>query len=429
MAALHFGGKVQQVAERGVGGGKGMAMHRQRPAFVVAPGREVGGRHQRHVAAAAVGLGLLRIVEAGHAVAGNAAQQKRIVVVLAAQPAIAVHRLRQVDFVAAAAEGGGLVQRLQERAFVQRRLGFDQGTVDPAQRRMVRVGEGIAGRNPNQIVRIAAHAHRFDGVARHAADAGLGGGIAYIVEVRVVETAAEQRRRVVTAGAEARCLHMAVPGQHLGAGLAHGERVCGIVERGEAVGAVLPPGMGIGMAAGALGVPQQVFRRDVAAGRRAGQGWREGRRRRWRCLRRGPVEARCAKRQRQAADASANAPADGAARQPVQHEQPSRQQRRGHMGPVRGGARQRVPQFHHRQAAGEGDAGTQQHDHGGEQAKAKPHSQPIRPAEGAAQVQRPVHQRRQHDDEPQCQMRQEHHLIGGILQILAEPPLPGADGA
>ena len=61
---------------------------------------------QRHVAAVAVGLGLRRVVEAGDAVPGDAAQQKRVVVVLPAQPLVVVQLLRQVHLVAGAAELG-----------------------------------------------------------------------------------------------------------------------------------------------------------------------------------------------------------------------------------------------------------------------------------------------------------------------------------
>ena len=90
---------------------------------------------QRHVADRAVLLGLRRVVEAPRAVAGDAAEQVRVVVVLAAQELLVVVQLdRQADLVAGRAELGGLVERLEERLLVEVRLGLDQLVVDPLQR-------------------------------------------------------------------------------------------------------------------------------------------------------------------------------------------------------------------------------------------------------------------------------------------------------
>ena len=60
------------------------------------------------------------------------------------------------------------------------------------------------------------------------------------VEVRVVERAAEERHRIVAAGAPARGLHVAVALQRHLAGLLHAEQVGRVVERAEVVRAVEP---------------------------------------------------------------------------------------------------------------------------------------------------------------------------------------------
>ena len=99
------------------------------------------------------------IVEAGDAMAGDTAQEKRVVVVLAAQPAVIVQGYGQVHLVAGAAELRALVQRFQERPLVQRGLGLDQELVDPAQGRAVRHREWVPFRLPDHVIRIAPDAH------------------------------------------------------------------------------------------------------------------------------------------------------------------------------------------------------------------------------------------------------------------------------
>ena len=131
-------GKPEQVRERGVGGGEQVIVHGQRATRVVALRGEILGLLERHVATVAVLLRFGRIVEAGHAVAGDAAQEKRVVVVLAAQPLVVVQRHRQVHLVAGAAELRGLVQGLQEGALVQRRFRLDEKAVKPVSDGMLR---------------------------------------------------------------------------------------------------------------------------------------------------------------------------------------------------------------------------------------------------------------------------------------------------
>ena len=139
---------------------------------------------------------------------------------------------------------------------------------------MLGEGERIALRGGEGVVRVAAHAHRGDGVAGDAADADVRGGVGAFVEPGIVEAAAEQRRRVVAAGADAGRGEVAVAFEQLAPGVAHGERVRRIVEGGEAVGAVPPAGVGVGMAVGAVLLAQQMLHDVVADG--AGEGRRVG---------------------------------------------------------------------------------------------------------------------------------------------------------
>ena len=423
---VDFGRKPQQVAKRRVRRWKAVVVDAERAGRVEAPRREIVRGQQRHVAAVAVRLRFVRVVEARHAMPGHAAQQERIVVVLAAQPAVLVERFRQVDLVAGAAELGLPMQRLQERTLVQRRLRLDEHAVDPAQRRMLGGGERIALRDADHVVGVAAPTDRFDGVASHAADAGVGAGVVLVVELGVVEAAAEERRRVVAASAEPRRFHVAIACQQHLPGLADGERIGRIVEGGETVGAVLPAGMGVRVAAGALVVAHQFVRGNQPPIGGAGE-----RRAEVHCNLGAAFPSRFdqpktsrAQGHRHHGDGAAHPPADGPSGEPMQHEQPSDHERRRHVQPVRDRAHGRIAQFHHRQPAGQRDAGGQQRDHGREQAQPQAHRQPVGAVQGAAQMHDAVHQRRQDDGEAERQMGEEHGLVEGVLQPDAAEPLP-----
>ena len=122
-------------------------------------GAEIARRLERHVAAAAIRLGLRRVVEAARAVPRNAAQQERIVMVLAAEEfLVVVQRQRQVHLVAGRAELGRAVKVLQERLLVERRLGLDELIVDPLQQRVVAERERVVQRLFDRVVGVAARA-------------------------------------------------------------------------------------------------------------------------------------------------------------------------------------------------------------------------------------------------------------------------------
>ena len=95
-------------------------------------------------------------------------------------------------------------------------------------------GEGIVER---LLKRVSAIAHRAvdmgHGMADRAGDAGVGGGVAHIIKLRVVKGAREKRHRVMAAGAPARGLHIPVTLQCYLARLAHAEQIGRVVERTE----------------------------------------------------------------------------------------------------------------------------------------------------------------------------------------------------
>ncbi len=129
-----------------------------------------------------------------------------------------------------------------------------------------------------RVVAVAAGAvHAVDGVAGGAGDAGLRGRVLVGVEVGLREGAGEERHRVVTAGAPAAGVDGAVAGQHHLAGLFHARRIDLVVERAEAVRAREPPGVGVLMAFGAVGVVHQRLGANGATG--GGAGERRGKRR------------------------------------------------------------------------------------------------------------------------------------------------------
>ena len=127
--------------ERRVGGGEDVVVQES---LLVA---ELVGAVVREVAVAA-GLGLGRIVERSHRTARHARVVPAVVVVLAAQPAVAVQGRDEADLVAGRAELGRAHEGLQERLAVERGLHADEQPVDGAQGARVGEGEGVLLRSP-----------------------------------------------------------------------------------------------------------------------------------------------------------------------------------------------------------------------------------------------------------------------------------------
>ena len=167
---------------------------------------EVVRRMKRHVAVGAILLGVIGIIETAGAVPRHAAEQIRIVVILPAEKILVVIEFAgQAHLVAGRAEFGRLVKRLEEGLFVKLGLGLDQLVVDELQHGVGAVGEGILLRLLDRVVGVASHAVDVgDRMAGGASDAGLRGGIIHVVELGIVESPAEERRRIVATGAPPR---------------------------------------------------------------------------------------------------------------------------------------------------------------------------------------------------------------------------------
>ena len=94
MFFIHGRWHIEQVRYRRVGGGKVVTVNRQRACQPVRFCAEVRGRRQRHVAFVTTVDGLIRIIEACDAVTRDTAQQVRVVMILAPQPAVVVKFFR-----------------------------------------------------------------------------------------------------------------------------------------------------------------------------------------------------------------------------------------------------------------------------------------------------------------------------------------------
>ena len=193
--------------------------------------------------------------------------------ILAAQEfLILVQLLWNADLVAGGTKIRRAQKRFQECLFVELRLRLHQLLVEVLQEAVCAVGERIVGRLVDGVVRIAARAVDVrDGMARRAGDAGLRRGIMHVVEVRIVERAAEERHHVVAAGAPARGLYVAIALERHLPRLAHTEQIRLVVERAEVVCAVKPAPVSVFVAFQTVGIHHQRPRGNEIARRGAGQ--------------------------------------------------------------------------------------------------------------------------------------------------------------
>ena len=229
---------------------------------------------QRHVAIRA-GRRLRRIVKRSRALSRHAARLPVVVIVEAAHPAVAVDRDVQVNLVA----GGAILRRLfpheglHEGGLVRFRIQIGEEVVHGADVLILAGGQLVERRIfDGEIAVPHAAAHVDDGVARHAAEAGLRLRRIDLFLDGTVEATIEEHRVIVTARAPlagARSDHVL----HVLDGLP----VELIVERGEVVHGALPLLVDVLMASAAkLGVHEEVRRND-GAGIRLRRRWREGR--------------------------------------------------------------------------------------------------------------------------------------------------------
>ena len=133
---------------------------------------------------------------------GNAAGLPVVILIEAANPAVAVHRNIKMDFVTAGAEFPGLFahERLQEGAAMRLRIHLHHEVVQRAHHRIFAGGEFMQFRIfENEIALAHGAFHVDDAVAHHATEPGLCRRSIFNLANRRIEHSAEEQRRIVTA--------------------------------------------------------------------------------------------------------------------------------------------------------------------------------------------------------------------------------------
>src|SRR4051812_3658488 len=181
----------------------------------------------------AIDLRLFRIIKAPGTVSGDAAQQEGVVMILAPQEVFVLGQLRrQTDFVASRTELRAFVQGLEKGLFVEIRFAFDELLVDELKKAIGAKSKRIMNRLVNGVVSVTPRA--VDVVDRMAGGAGyarLGCGMFFQVEIRIIESAAEEWHDIVTAGAPAGSFHISVAFEANLASFTNAEQVGLVVER------------------------------------------------------------------------------------------------------------------------------------------------------------------------------------------------------
>ncbi len=233
---------------------------------------ELLGGHEREVAVAA-GLRLRRVVERPHGVPGHAGVVPAVVVVLPAHPVVVVQGRKEADLVAGRAELRRPHERLHERLPVQGRLHPDQELVDLVERLVLRERERILLALLDDVAAVPAQVLDLgDRVAGHAGQPLL--RLELVVGERrhrgLAHLAREEDDGVVAARAPLRLLAADAVGHQL-----DGAPVEGVVERREAVGALLPALVAVGVALLAVLVRGELLPVEQALVERLGRGEEE----------------------------------------------------------------------------------------------------------------------------------------------------------
>ena len=434
MSLNHPIGSVKQLGQRRIGRGEQVIVDLQFARVVEELRGEIRRRAEWHMALIAVGFGLGRIIKTRDPVPRDPAEQERIVVVLTPQPFVRVEFRGQMHLVTRSAELGRLVQRFEKRLLVKGGFGLDELAVEPGQQWVLAEGEGIVGRFLDRVVGVAARAVDVrDRMAACAGNTGLrrcirGQIVVRVVEFRVVEGPAEERHRIVTTRTEPRAPHVTVAFEDRLSRPQHAEKIRRVVERAEAMGAVFPPRVDVGMAFEAIAVVVQDAGRDESAGRGPGQRRKEvllaGRGAHAVLSRIARVQP-CHGQGKGAGDRApyqTNTPADASTGQPVKDEQPHRDQWRDHVRPVDDSTHFRIAQLETQPEHVESDqdqAADQQQQTRGEQRVAGADRPSVRPVSGVANVQHAEDHHRQDQDPTQYEVQQEHELVEIILINLA----------
>ena len=203
---------------------------------------EILGSLEWHVTAIAVLLGLGRIVERARPMAGSAAKQIGVVVVLPAlELFVAGHLEGQPHFVTDRAVFRRLHERLEKSFFVELRLGLDQDIIQPLEGLVFARGERIVNRFFHGVGRVANRTVDVrDTVAAGAGDACVRSGMFGEIKVGIIKRPAEEGDDVMASGAPARGLDVAVPSHCHLAGFLNAKEIAGIVKRTEPMRAVKP---------------------------------------------------------------------------------------------------------------------------------------------------------------------------------------------
>ena len=123
------------------------------------------------------------------------------------------------------------MQRLEVSFFVERRLGLDQLTIDPLEKRILAHGKRIQLRLSNHILAISSRTgDRLNGVTDGTCDGGMGCGVVVHVKVGIVKCATEEWNRVMAAGTESGGMDVAIPLQEEITGVFDARQVGRVVE-------------------------------------------------------------------------------------------------------------------------------------------------------------------------------------------------------
>ena len=234
---------------------------------------KITARLQRHVAACAILLRLLRVVESACVVTRHPAQEISVVMILAAEEVLVLrHVVRQADLVARRAEFRRAHDRLEKGLLVKLRLRLHQLVVHVLQHAIGAVGERIVNRFIDRVIGVAhGGIHMRDGMAGCASDARFRRGMMIHIEVGIIKRAAEERHHVMAAGAPARSLHVSIALEGDASRFLHAEQVGRVVERAKVMRAVEPALVGVGVALEAIVIHHQRLRRDEFSRSRPGQ--------------------------------------------------------------------------------------------------------------------------------------------------------------
>src|SRR5262249_13870885 len=204
--------KTKKPRQSRVRAGKEMVVDLTLAGVVEITSPEVSAWGKGHMTFGAPSFGFGRIIETPRSMAGNAAQKKRIMMILPTQELlIVIHGKGNADFVASGAKLSRAMERFKEGLPVKIRLGFHELIIDPLQDGILTVCERIVQRFLDGVVGIAGRAIDVrNRMTDRTSNAGVGGGMVGLVKVFVVELAREKGNGVMTAGTPARRSYFAV---------------------------------------------------------------------------------------------------------------------------------------------------------------------------------------------------------------------------